>query len=148
MEAGKNVEELFTKIKDQTFSAVYSVTDDFDPTYMEKQKFSDYDYSHMAALTYDFNDYLHTGKDGLGFTNYDKGWQMSTTEESIMHVIFSPELKLKDNKGKTTRVKPVSDSTYKDVFVAGDNKLFDYWDSLANQTVREVDGVKVDWKKE
>ena len=107
---------------------------------------------------YDFLEFVHVVDDygNLSFRNSELRLPQfaGKVKASVMDcndpVIFSPELCIKDNKGKgDSRVRPVNNKDYEDILVTADNggKIFDWWGSLKN-TTREVDGKKVNWNSE
>ncbi|MCR4822015.1 MAG: hypothetical protein K5873_03975 [Treponema sp.] len=129
-----------------------------------------YDLSFMANMgikesgfTYSYYDCCHKwDKDnGIAFEKPDRCTHMPTG----CNIIFTPQLMIKDNKGKKDgdAVKPVADSTYEIIWRQGDFSVesdinddtssyvelykLDYWRTL-KQTERTVDGVQVALVKE
>ena len=148
--AGKLIEEIYTlsNLDDaKDFKVLFSTTDDFDYKFL-LSNYKGYKKPETHPGAYDYKNYLHKIKnDGLQFDLYAVGW---LRQDKNAHVIFSPELCIKDNKGKTSAVNPLG-SSYEVIFRQkndlGDEKCFDWWDSL-NQTKRFVNDDEVQWNKE
>ncbi|MCR4822014.1 MAG: hypothetical protein K5873_03970 [Treponema sp.] len=116
-----------------------SVTDSHDESFLKNMGLD------TSSVTYLYSDYLHnwSAQDGISFDEVDLCTHMPTG----CNVFFTPQLMIKDNKGKKggEAVKPVADNTYDILWHQA--KAFDYWTSVEN-SIRYVDGVKVDLVKE
>ena len=135
-------EQVFTN---DVFKDLYSVTNSFDKSFVAAQ-------TEISAQKgpYDFEKFLHTvSADGLlGFPEKAATY---APENSVYayHIIFSPELCIKDNKGSSSKALRPFDGSYTDIYhQEGDSKSkMDWWKSLET-SVRHVNDKEVDWNKE
>ena len=146
---GMNQEKLYLHNPYSSSSSLYSVTDAYDYTYSEDLLA---DALRKYEVAYDFHNYLHgiaSDPFSIRFKDYSYGY-IPCTDDSVSHIIFSPELKLADNKGNASEaINPLKNSKKYNVITAykGDG-TFDWWKSF-EKTIRYVDDVKViDWDKE
>ena len=146
VENGNIREDLFTKwFVNHTTDAgratellpyCLSVTDSCDDTFIFK---AINNLSYAKKETYNCGEFLHKYTEGeeLDFVNPEESW----VGMMGYHIIISPELCIKDNKGNGKKPS----SAYKDVYTSGMVKW--WWYSL-NQTVRYVDTKQVEWNDE
>ena len=147
---------------------IISATDTFDAGYQlsagwtgdpfpfpdDYENISNEEFEAMINFKYNFENYLHFVSDnGLQYKSYDKNdskvwWGISPQG----HVIYTPELCIKDNKGSTSKqVKP--DSSFEDVYrqdgdsLNGTGAHLEWWKSVMI-TKRLIDGLEADWNKE
>ncbi len=149
--------------KNKTF--LYSLTDGFDMVYMQSiSMFSD-DFVATPGATeeekaskylYDFNNFLHrlenysnTETPGpLQYDYYSENYAQYMSNAMLKwHVIVSPELVIKDNKGDASSEKRPVGNDYTDIYLQKTNSYFDYWKTF-DHCERMVDLKKVNWKKE
>ncbi|MCR4822017.1 MAG: hypothetical protein K5873_03985 [Treponema sp.] len=124
-----------------------SATDSYDESFLKNMGIN------ASRGTYRYYDYRHTWDivSSIAFENPDR----CTHTPTGCNVIFTPQLMIKDNKGKKNgdAVKPVEDNAYKILWRQtsavdeDDNQPFDYWDSLRG-IHRYVDGDEVNLKKD
>ncbi|MCR4822013.1 MAG: hypothetical protein K5873_03965 [Treponema sp.] len=132
---------LFDSLNKELLSA----TDSYDAIFLKKMSVNEsrdtpYHYAHHLHKWTNYND--------ISFDEPTRCTHIPTN----CNVFFTPQLMIKDNKGKKggEAVKPVADNAYDILWrQAGEDldKVFDYWASVEN-TIRYVDGVKVDLVKE
>ena len=130
-------EQIFTM---DEFGDSYSATNSFDGDFVSAQ-----DTLSWQEGPYNIENFLHTVyADGvLGFSNESAAYNKKDSLYAY-HIFFSPELCIKDNKGKTAAERPVG-SAYKDIYRSG---MPDWWWASLETSVRHVDGVAVNWNKE
>ena len=149
----------FTISATDTFDAGYQLsagwTGDPFPFPDDYENISNEELEAMINFKYNFENYLHFVSDdnGLQYKSYDKSdskvwWGISPQG----HVIYTPELCIKDNKGSTSKqVKP--DSSFEDVYrqdgdsLNGTGAHLEWWESVMI-TRRLIDGLEADWNKE
>ena len=148
----------------QNVEFLLSTTDAFDEAYLfsmndtQRPFPSDGSEEDMLAFTYDFANFLHYVEEvgGLQYKDYvlndSHGYSRWMAPLPGWHVLYSPELVIKDNKGTATTQKK-SDSAFEDIYrqdgkaTDGSGTHFDWWASLA-KTVRTIDSKAVDWNTE
>ena len=135
---GRIREDIFTKYTGSDF--LLSLTDSYDEDFIKTINAN----VEADKNGYNFADYLakfytKSGDTKLYFIDYSK------TYLNKYHVIVSPELVIKDNKGTNKQSKKPS-SSYEDYFHQPNQSNW-YWKSL-DSTDRYIDNVKVDWNLE
>lgn len=130
-------EQIFTM---DEFGDSYSATNSFDGDFVSAQ-----DTLSWQEGPYNIENFLHTVyADGvLGFSNESAAYNKKDSLYAY-HIFFSPELCIKDNKGKTAAERPVG-IAYKDIYRSG---MPEWWWASLETSVRHVDGVAVNWNKE
>lgn len=160
----KRIAETLSYSSFQNVEFLLSTTDAFDESYMFSQKDTQRPFpsngtdEEMLAFTYDFSNFLHYVDEvgGLQYKDYvdteSHSYSRWMSPLPGWHVLYSPELVIKDNKGTaTTQKKP--DSAFEDIYrqdgtaTDGTGTHFDWWASLA-KTVRTIDNKAVDWNTE
>ena len=143
IENGKVKEEICTKWTQYDYGGgvvqlpfLPSLTDTYDDNFLA---IALDDVTGGKKETYDCTYFLHryTEGEGMNFVDSDKTWHPLLKQ----HVILSPELCIKDNKGAGTKPS----SAYKDIYTSG--MVNWWWDSLY-RTVRYVDTKAVEWNDE
>jgi hypothetical protein len=141
--------EITSKFDPEFFQAAfcYSVADFYDIDFIRINDVAIISEAGEEFWAFDFHNFLHSlsKKDGalqLGYNTVEWGYN----PYARYHVLFSPELCIKDNRNGE---KP-SDS-YTDVYVqsqmADEADWFDYW-RAEEITVRHIDGKQVEWSSE
>ncbi|MCR4822018.1 MAG: hypothetical protein K5873_03990 [Treponema sp.] len=136
-ELPKNPYAKFDSLKKELLSA----TDSYDTSFLANMGIN------QSRGTYRYFDFLHTWTANNGIV-FEKSERCTHTPTGC-RVVFTPQLMIKDNKGKKdgAAVKPVADNAYEIILRHEDDKKFDYWNTLTD-TERYVDGELVDLSTE
>lgn len=141
--------EVQTKYNEEFAGApyLYGVADFFDTRFIETTEINPTGEIGREYWVYDFHKFLHRvrSKDGNLLLRFDTDmWGYHNSNR--YHVIFSPELCIKDNRNGE---KP--STSFTDVYVqsqmAAEEDWFDYW-RAEEITYRYVDGKHVEWSSE
>ena len=140
-------ERMETCYSGNTKNFLYSATDSHDLKFLTtvKNKFPEElegwngEFFNNKKYTYLVRVQASVQDNAVGFYDY-------VTEEELpidKNIIFSPELKLKDNKGED--VNPLSHTQYQ-VIYRPTTAVFDFWETL-DKFELTVNGKNVEWKK-